>query len=211
MSKTPPETAHGPVRESTLEAPCPVCNHTPLALRSLEMDLPYFGEAIQTTLICPACHYHQGDLLLTRHREAMRVILRVTNPAGLSARVVRSSSGTIRIPELGASMEPGPRAEAFVSNVEGVLRKFLDVVQGQEAAADTRASRATVAAVRRRILGMIEGKEPFTIILEDPGGNSDIHHADAEREFLSKEEAAKLRSSEMMIDLSSLAWSSEDG
>lgn len=179
-------------------------------MRSLEMDLPYFGEAIQTTLVCPACGYRHGDLLLTRHREAMRVILRVADASGLSARVARSSSATIRVPELGAAMEPGPRAEAFVSNAEGVLRKFLDVVQGQEAVADSRASRASLASVHRRIQGMIEGKEPFTLILEDPTGNSDIHHGDAQRELLSKEEAAKLKSSETMIDLSGLAWADED-
>ena len=202
---------HGPVRETSLEAPCPVCGHSPLSVRSLQMNLPYFGDALQTTLVCLACGYRHGDLLLTRHGEPMRVTLRVERPDALSARVARSSSATIRIPELGASMEPGPRAEAFVSNVEGVLRKFLDVVQGQEAVADSRSRRATLAAVRRRIGGMIEGKEPFTFILEDPTGNSDVQHEDAVREVLSKEEAARLKSSEMSIDLSDLARADQDG
>lgn len=107
-------------------------------------------------------------------------------------------------------MEPGPRAEAFVSNVEGVLRRFLDVVQGQEAVAETKSSRTALARTRRRIEGMIAGKEPFTFVLEDPTGNSDLQDAEAAREPLSAEDVAALRSSETMLDLSELAWAEKD-
>ncbi len=174
------------------------------------MDLPYFGDAIQTTLSCGACGYRHGDLLLTRRREPVRITVRVARAEQLSDRVARSSSATIRIPELEAAMEPGPRAEAFVSNVEGVLRRFLGVVQGQEAVAATKTTRATLARVRRRIEGMIAGKEPFTFVIEDPTGNSDVHDDEAVRRFLSPDEAAALKSSETMIDLSGLAWAGED-
>lgn len=205
-----PEIARGPVRETALEAPCPVCQHTPLTLRSLELDLPYFGEAIQTTLACPACGYRHGDLLLTRRGEAVRITVHVARPEQLSDRVARSSSATIRIPELDASMEPGPRAEAFVSNVEGVLRRFLDLVQGQEAVADTKSSRAALVRTRRRIERMIAGEEPFTFIVEDPTGNSDVQDGGAAREALTEEEAAALKSTETMIDLSDLTSADKD-
>ncbi len=210
MPDPDPEFVRGPVRETPLDTPCPVCGHAPPALRTLELDLPYFGDAIQTTLVCGACGYRHGDLLLTRHREPLRITVRVVRPEQLSDRVARSSSGTIRVPELGASMEPGPRAEAFVSNVEGVLRRFLDVVRGQQATADTKASGAALARVKRRIEGMIAGKEPFTFVIEDPTGNSDVQDEEAERTFLTAEEAATLRSSEAMVDLSGLAWADEE-
>ncbi len=193
-----------------MDAACPVCGRQPLTLRLLDLDLPYFGGALQTTILCGACGYRHGDLLLTRHREPMRITLRVERPDQRSARVARSSSGTVRIPELGASIEPGPRAEAFVTNVEGVVRKFLDVVQGQEAVADSSAERARLAAVHARIEGMIEGREPFTFILEDPTGNSEVLHADAVRETLSAEEAARLKSSEAILDLADLVASDEE-
>ncbi len=210
LQKPDPEIATGPVRETHLDAPCPVCGRAPLTLRSVELDLPYFGEAIQTTLVCGACGYRHGDLLLTRHREPLRITVRVARPEQLSDRVARSSSATIRVPELGAAMEPGPRAEAFVSNVEGVLHRFLDVVRGQVAVADTKGSRAALGRVRRRIEGMIEGREPFTFVIEDPTGNSDVQDDEAVRESLSAEEAAVLKSSETRVDLSGLAWADED-
>lgn len=210
MTLPTPDVARGPARETSLDAPCPVCGHAPLVLRSVDLELPYFGGALQTTILCPACHYHHGDLLLTRHREAIRITLHVVRPEHCSARVARSSSGTVRIPELGASLEPGPRAEAFVTNVEGVLRKFLDVVQGQEAVAETPAARRRLGAVHARIEGMIEGREPFTFILEDPTGNSDVIQADVVRETLSADEAARLKSSETVLDLADLARSDEE-
>lgn len=201
MDSPTPDVARGPIRETSLDVPCPVCNHRPLTLRSLDLDLPYFGGALQTTLLCEACGYRHGDLLLTRHREPLRITLRVEGPDHLSARVARSSSGTIRIPELEAAMEPGPRAEAFITNVEGVLRKFLDIVQGQEAVADSRADRRRLASVRGRIERMLQGREAFTFILEDPTGNSDVLHVDAVRKVLTREEAGRLKSSETVLDL----------
>lgn len=193
-----------------MDTACPVCGHSPLTLRSLELELPYFGGALQTTLLCGACGYRHGDLLLTRHGEPLRITLHVERADQRSARVARSSSGTVRIPELGAAMEPGPRAEAFVSNVEGVVRKFLDVVRGQEAVADSGADREQLATVRSRIEGMAEGREAFTFILEDPTGNSDVLHPDAIRQRLSPAEAARLKSSEAVLDLADLERSDEE-
>ncbi len=210
MAFPAPDVARGPVREQPVESPCPVCGHSPLVLRSLELDLPYFGGALQTTLVCSACGYRHGDLLLTRHRPPERLMLRVVRPEHLSARVARSSSATVRIPELGASMEPGPRAEAFVSNVEGILRKFLDVVRGQEAVAGSDSESASLGGVHARIDAMIEGREPFTFILEDPTGNSDILQEDVVRTRLSPQEAAQLRTSETVLDLQDIRHDDEE-
>lgn len=102
-------------------------------------------------------------------------------------------------------MEPGPQAEAFVSNVEGVLRKFLDVIEGQEAVADSSSARASLAQVHRRLRRMIDGQESFTFILEDPTGNSDVVHDGVVREVLSQKEAASLKSSEVAFDLSDVS------
>ena len=210
MDAPAPDVARGPVRESSVDTPCPVCGHAPLVLRSLELELPYFGGALQTTLLCSACGYRHADMLLTRHREPVRLTLRVLTPEHRSARVVRSSSGTIRIPELGASMEPGPRADAYITNVEGILRKFLDVVRGQEAVAGSEAERRRLGEVHARIEAMIDGPDAFTFILEDPTGNSDVLHADVVRTPLSRKEAARLRSSEAVLDLADLARSDEE-
>ena len=59
-------------------------------------------------------------------------------------------------------------------------------------------------SVVERIERLIEGLGPFTIVLEDPRGNSDILHADVRRRSLTREEAAELRMSEAVIDVRDL-------
>ncbi len=204
MECPPPGIVRGPVQEERLPSPCPVCGRANLVLRSVPLDLPYFGEVLQTILRCEDCGYRHADLLLTRTREPRRVSLRVTHADRLNARVARSASCTVRFPELGARMDPGPRSEAFVSNVEGLLHRFRDVALGAKALASSKRARADAAGAVARLDECIEGRRPFTLVLEDPTGNSDVLHEDAVREELTPEEVAHLRAPEPAMDLREL-------
>lgn len=194
----------GPLQETRLASPCPLCGRTNVVFRSVPLDIPYFGEALQTTLQCGHCGFRHADLLLTCANEPRRVSLRVTRPDQLSARVARSSSGTIRIPELDARMDPGPRSEAFVSNVEGILHRFRDVARSAKALATGKKARARADPVVARLEECIEGRRPFTPVFEDPTGNSGIFHEDALRERLTPDEVNELRTPELAIDLQDL-------
>ena len=132
-----------PINEIALDASCPMCGEAPLRMRSMALDIPYFGDALQTTLLCGACGFRHGDVLLTRQGDPTRASLKIRRPGDLNARVVRSSSCTVRIPEAGAIMEPGPQSESFISNVEGVLRRFRDIIGFLARNADTRTRHAT--------------------------------------------------------------------
>lgn len=183
----------GPIREMPVEGPCPSCGRPGLVMRSLALDLPYFGEALQTTVLCPACAFRHADLLLTKEGAPVRYELEVRSAEDLSARVVRSASGTIRIPELGVRVEPGPAAEAFVSNAEGVLHRVRDIVGIATRSADTDAERRKGERTLTRIDEMIGGRRPFTLILEDPSGNSAILHPRATKRALTAKQAARLK------------------
>lgn len=183
----------GPVREMLIEGPCPNCKRPGLVMRSLALDLPYFGEALQTTVLCPECAFRHTDLLLTREGAPVRYELEVRSAEDLVARVVRSASGTIRIPELGVRIEPGPMADAFVSNAEGVLHRVRDIVGFATRSADTDAGRRKGARTLAQIDEMIEGRRPFTLILEDPSGNSALLHPTAAKRELTAREAARLK------------------
>lgn len=191
----PPESSflRGPVREARIEGVCPTCGGTALVMRSLPLEIPYFGEALQTTVLCGDCSFRHADLILTREAPPARHELRVSGPDDLSARVVRSAAGTIRVPELGVIVEPGLRADSFVSNAEGVLRRVRDVVDFARRTAETDAERRRAEAALARIDGMIAGREPFTLVLEDPTGNSAILHERATRTELTAAEARRLK------------------
>ncbi|HKZ23092.1 MAG TPA: ZPR1 zinc finger domain-containing protein [Thermoplasmata archaeon] len=205
MSSPGDSIVRGPIREVPLDVPCPGCARSTLTFRALSLDLPFFGDAVQTTLVCGSCGYRNADVLLSRDSGPIRIELDVTMPADLSARVARSSSGTIRIPSLGATMEPGPRSEAFITNVEGVLHRFRDVARGAAVTAVTPEERISAQAAVERFERLIGGLDPFTIVLEDPTGNSDILHPDVRRRTLTREEASELRAPAAPVDLSDLA------
>jgi len=167
----------------------------------MALDLPYFGDALQTTVLCLDCGFRHADVLLTREGAPTRHTFRVGDAKDLRARVVRSSSATVRVPEIGAVMEPGPRSEAFISNTEGVLHRFRDIFGFLARNANTGRRRHAAERSLDRLVAMIEGREPFTIVLEDPFGNSAILHEDAVAEPLSDKEVRRLKTGVFTLEL----------
>lgn len=194
MADEPDRTlVRGPLREAAVDGPCPYCGLPALVMRSLPLEIPYFGDALQTTVSCGSCSYRRADLLLTERGEPVRHALRVERSDDLNARVVRSTSGTIRVPELGVVIEPGPRAEAFVTNAEGVLRRLRDILEFARRNADSDAARRHAERAIADVDQMIAGSRAFTLIVEDPTGNSAIIHDRATKKKLSAGEARRLK------------------
>ena len=179
------------------DAVCPACRKTGLEFTQEQVDLPYLGESLETMLRCEACGYRHVDFILTAVKDPTRFSFRVTHEDHMSVRVVRSGSGTIRIPELGISIEPGVASEAFISNVEGVLVRIERVLGQLGRDAEESGDRDALVRVQelqdlfnRMRLGTAD---PVTLILEDPFGNSAIIHPDVIRQPLTEKEAAGLK------------------
>ena len=110
--------------------------------------------------------------------------IRVESVDDLSIRVVRGSSGSIEIPDLGVRIDPGPACEAFVSNVEGILLRVIQVVEQMLPGLEGSESESAVTLLNR--IGEIRvGKLPVTLIIEDPCGNSAIVSEKAMKVLLS--------------------------
>lgn len=161
-----------------LKAPCPVCQRELEYIYQTE-EIPYFSEILITTARC-ACGFHHTDTLILREGEPARWELRVTDPGDLNARVIRSSSGTLEIPELGIVVEPGPACEAFITTVEGVLQRIRDSLQ-RILTITKGEQREKGVEVQTRLEEASRGEIPFTLVLEDPCGNSAILSPKAER------------------------------
>ena len=176
---------------------CPLCNKEFLT-RWHPNNIPFFGEVMHITSKCD-CGFRYTDTLILSQREPVRYELTVKNPEDINARVVRSTSGTIRIPELGVDIEPGPASEAFISNIEGVLSRVRDmletIVRWNEEGKKERAI---------ELLGMIEkiiaGEAEVTVIIEDPMGNSAIISENATSRKITDEEAALLKTGMIVIE-----------
>ena len=182
---------------------CPSCGKGILHVRSLLYSVPYFNDLAMFIMECPECNFHHSDIFTTETRKPTRWTLIVNDSILLRTRVVRSSSGTMRIPEFGIDVEPGPGAESFISNVEGVLYRLRSGVETAIMFSHTNEQKAEGQKILQQIDDALKGEENFTLIIEDPVGVSGILPDDltkVKQEELSREEASQLRGAPVWLD-----------
>ncbi len=188
-----------------VEITCPSCGRK-TELIALEYEIPYFGKILLTSINC-GCGFKHNDCIVLGVKEPVRYKMSISSNK-LFTKVIRSTSGTIKIPELGVEIEPGPASQAFVTNVEGVLERVRDIVL---MAMRWRAEEGDSSAVERceyilkTIDDVIEGKKELTLVLEDPFGNSLIASEEAEKTNLTPEEVRKLKTGLTVLELSGLS------
>ncbi|WP_230739177.1 ZPR1 zinc finger domain-containing protein [Methanooceanicella nereidis] len=176
---------------------CPICNN-PLEMRWNQDNIPYFGDVIEISSVC-SCGFKYADTLILSQREPLRHIKRVNNERDMYVRVIRSTSGTIRIPEWGVNIEPGPASEAYISNIEGVIDRLETVVSMALKWAETSEECERAENFLNTLKDAKEGHAEFTLIMEDPLGNSAIISDDVEVTKLSDEEAGSLHTGMFII------------
>ena len=167
--------------QSKVDAPCPQClKDDALTMLAMSSEIPYFGEHTQITVICESCGWKHTDFIPSDGEKPGYSSLIVDNPEKCSARVVRSSSGTIRIPQLELEVSPGGSSSGFVSNVEGVIKRFEDAVGSilRGNADDEKIVQASLELLES-LRKMKTGSSHFLIELLDPRGRSQIIHNDA--------------------------------
>ena len=180
--------------QSEVDAPCPQClKEDALTMLSMSSEIPYFGEHTQITVICESCGWKHTDFIPSDGEKPGYSSLVVDNSEKCSARVVRSSSGTIRIPELELEVSPGGSSSGFVSNVEGVIKRFEDAVGSilRGNADDEKILQASLELLES-LKKMKSGSSHFLIELLDPRGRSQIIHNDAIIRDLMKNEILSL-------------------
>ncbi len=176
---------------------CPLCRKE-LVTNWVEDNIPFFGEVMHITSICE-CGFRYSDTLILAQRKPVRYELKIKNQDDLDARVVRSTSGTIRIPELGIDIEPGPASESFVSNIEGVLDRVEEIL-----GMVTRWGEKEKTERALELLSTLEkikaGEYEITVIIEDPLGNSAIIAENATSRELTDEEAEYLKTGMIVFE-----------
>lgn len=178
---------------------CPLCQNS-IIITWQPDNIPFFGDVMYTCSQCD-CGFKYADTMILTQREPMRFTLEVESAEDLDIRVIRSISGTIRIPELGINVEPGPASESYVSNVEGVLCRIEDVV-----GMVTRWEDEPLESIERaqEILGSLrqlrQGELGITLIIEDPLGNSAIISDKARSEVMIPEEADGLKTGLIVLE-----------
>jgi len=195
------------MKEQPIDLPCPICASTGNVKMMAHIDeIPYFGEHTQVTILCHDCGWRQTDFIPAEGKKAGGWSMVIDNEDKLRARVVRSSSCTVRIPELDLEVNPGTSSTGYVSNVEGVLHRFQEIINMVErdisnqflaAEGDEREALMNQLATLQQMtltLSNLGGPDAQTITLEllDPHGHSMILHGDAVERELTEDELESL-------------------
>lgn len=182
--------------ESKVEQPCPICfSDEGLTMIAHTSEIPYFGEHTQLTILCPSCGWKHTDFIPAEGKKPGAFSLEIEGIDMLSVRIIRSSSCTIKIEELGLEVEPGGATTGYVSNIEGVLNRFQGAVEMMYRQAKTSNEKETIGkceALLEKINLVKDGNLMVEITLLDPMGHSQILHENAVSRELTERELEEL-------------------
>jgi len=182
--------------ESYIEQSCPICGEeNSLKMLAHTSEIPYFGEHTQITMSCQSCGWRVTDFIPAEGKKAGSWKLVVNSTEHISSRVVRSSSCTVRIEELGLEVSPGSSSTGYISNVEGVLDRFSSAIgtirlQAESEEDDEMLSKCD--ELLSRIDLVKNGELVVTLELLDPVGHSQILHEEAVSSEISDKDAREL-------------------
>lgn len=179
---------------------CPACGIEGVAKSIMkELEIPHFGKVLETTLLCPSCGFRHSDVIALEQNDPAKYVLKI-NKNNLSIRVVRSQSATVMIPEVGVKVEPGPKSEGYVTNVEGVLTRFESAVKKALTLFDDEESQINAKNTLAQIQELKKGNGTATLIILDPFGQSNIVSEKAEVLEIPEEELRELKTGFSNLD-----------
>ncbi|MFB2623433.1 MULTISPECIES: ZPR1 zinc finger domain-containing protein [Methanothermobacter] len=188
------------MNQQDMKIDCPVCSGEKCMTAISRVEkIPYFGEIMESVLICSRCGYRSTDIICLEQKEPSRYTIEVGDKT-LNARVVKSQSATIRIPELGLKVEPGPRSTGYISNIEGVVERFETAVKTAINLFEEDESKEKASEILEMLREVRGGKRNVTVIIEDPFGQSFVGHPSAVREKLSDEEIKSLKTGFLVFE-----------
>lgn len=153
---------------------CPICHKNNLILIEEEKDIPYFGKCYLMSMTCEDCKYHISDVECENNNGPTKHVFVIKNKDDLNVRVVKSSEAVIKIPQLRMGVEPGNGSIGYISNIEGVLRRFKKILEDERDNAEDDNERKIAKNLLKKLWKVECGEEELKIIIEDKSGNSAI-------------------------------------
>jgi zinc finger protein len=164
---------------------CPMCFKDSLTLMENHRDVPYFGPVVLFSMDCDACQYHKADVECLEENDGAKYTLTVENEEDLKARVVKSSTATVKVPRI-MSIDPGPASNGYVTNVEGVLNRVKVMLEKTRDTEDDKVKRKKAKNLLKKVQAVLWGHDKIDVIIEDPKGNSAILSKKAKKDKVKK-------------------------
>ena len=145
------------------------------------------------TILCDSCGWKHTDFIPAEGSKPGGWSLEVNSPDHMSVRVVRSSSCTVRLLELGLEASPGSSSSGYISNIEGVFNRFEEVIRMLQRQAEDDGATEQCETLLREIESIRAGRGSVELALLDPMGHSQILHDDADPRELTEDELSELQ------------------
>lgn len=174
-----PDFAHDEVL--AFREACPACG-VPGENRMKVTTIPHFKEVVIMAFVCASCGYKSTEVKPGGGVEprGARTSLTVTRRSDLSRDVLKSEAATVEVPELELELAAGTLGGRFTT-VEGLLVSIKEQLTaanpfalGDSAAATTRS--AFEAWLSRLDAALAADRPAFTLVLDDPTGNSYVQN-----------------------------------
>lgn len=159
---------------------CDQCQ-APAETRMKMTSIPHFKEVVIMATNCEVCGARTNEVKVGGgiSEKGRRITLRVTDPSDLTRDVLKSETCTLKIPELDFEAQLVSNGGKFTT-VEGLLEAIKEqlltgnpFLMGDSA---TEQVKSKMAQFSTRLDDLLTGQTPFTIMLEDPAGNSFIQN-----------------------------------
>lgn len=155
---------------------CPSCETGLIELHKIVYDIPDGDKMLIIKFECNNCDFTQNDVIpLTTRLDPGILTLRVTDEKDLRSKVYRSPTAKLEIPELELMVNPGPNADFYYTNVEGILLRFENAVTiYKNNMEDEDPQKLEINEILNDLAKAIKGQFKFTLKIIDPGGGSYI-------------------------------------
>ncbi|KAK3839437.1 MAG: ZPR1 zinc-finger domain-containing protein [Linnemannia elongata] len=169
----------GDQQVTEIESLCMNC-HENGTTRLLLTRVPHFREVILMAFDCPHCGHRSNEL---QQANAIAVggaiyTCQISNKADLNRQLVKTDTATVKIPEIDFEI---PAQRGQLTTIEGLLSTVIDDLESDQPVRKhlDEALYLQIKHIIEKLQDCIDGKTLFTVILDDPAGNSYIESLDA--------------------------------
>ncbi|KAF9928427.1 hypothetical protein BGZ65_006286 [Modicella reniformis] len=150
--------------------------------RLLLTRVPHFREIIIMAFECPHCNFRSNELQQANAIAVGGAIYKchVTTKSDLNRQLVKTNTATVKIPEIDFEI---PAQRGHLTTIEGLLHTVISDLENDQPV--RRHTDETlyhqIDAIIKKLQDCIDSKTEFTVILDDPAGNSYIESLDASK------------------------------
>jgi len=155
---------------------CPSCKNGIITISKTIYDSQDGDKMLILKFECTECNFSKNDIVPMASNTLPGIItLKVENENDLKSKIYRSPTGKLEIPELELQVEPGPRADFYFTNVEGILVRFESAVRiYKNNLTHSDSQYKEIEDILVDLDNAMKGKFPFTLKITDLAGGSYI-------------------------------------